>query len=141
MSNTLKLRVGIVLVALGIGLILSIFNVFPAFSAAPEGIPATLATSSSATVGPQTVSVASTTASVFLGTSNCASRVISTQGFDVRLMFSNSQFSSTTANPTAAIGFLQLASTTVVYDASVYGCGFVNAYGLASTTLTISEYR
>jgi hypothetical protein len=39
----------------------------------------------------------------------------------------------------AAVGHLQSASTTVVYDASLYGCGVWNAWAWASTSLTLLE--
>ena len=111
------------------------------FGSAPSGLYSTLATTSQVTVGPSKPNVASSTVAVFVDRPNCAARVITTYASEVKLLFSNSMISSTTPNPSATYGHTQLASTTEVYDSGQYGCGYVSAYGFASTTLTISEFR
>lgn len=146
MNKYLTVVIAVLVLCLGLGVGVG-YSLVPksSFGAAPAGLTSTLATTSTITVGPSNVSLASSTVPIFLssGTNNaCQSRIVTTYGKDVTLMFSNTMFSSTTANPTASLGHLQLASTTVTYDASIWGCAFVNAYGLgASSTLTISEFR
>ena len=110
-------------------------------ASAPSGLPTTFATTSTASVGPHKPNVASSTVTVFGARTNCSSRVISTFGSPILLMFSESMISSTTANPTASYGVLQLASTTVVYDSGQYGCGFVSGYGHSTTSITVLEFR
>lgn len=110
------------------------------YGSAPIGLASSFATSSTVVVGPFKPNTASTTMSVF-DASVCTSRVITTYAQPVTVMWSNSVFSSTTPNPSAGIGHLQLASTTVAYDSGIFGCGYVAIYGLSSTTITISEFR
>jgi hypothetical protein len=44
--------------------------------------------------------------------------------------------------PTGAFGHLQAASTTVVYDSGLYGCGAVKIYGFdANSVITVTETR
>jgi hypothetical protein len=43
--------------------------------------------------------------------------------------------------PTALIGHLQAASTTVSYDSGIYGCNAVRIYSFASSIITVSESR
>ncbi len=120
----------------------ALFLTHQAKASAPSGLSSTLATSSTVLVGPSVFSVASSTSQLFVSSTSCSSRVISTYGKDITLWFSNSPISSTTLNSSLATGVLQLASTTVAYDSGVYGCGYVSAYGyVSSTTLTIQEYR
>jgi len=107
---------------------------------APSGLPATVATSSTITVGPHKPNTASSTVSVFVK-SGCSSRVISTRETAIELRFSNTMFSSTTVNPAANAGIHQLASTTVVYDSGQYGCGFVSVFGYATTSISIAEFQ
>lgn len=97
---------------------------------AANGIQANAATSTNITV--------TTTASAFFATSTCASRTISTVQ-PIMLTFSDING----ATPTAVIGNIQGASTTVNYDAGLYGCGLfkgISASG-ASGNVTVTEYR
>lgn len=106
-------------------------------AAAPPGIAPQVATTSRMVVGPQQ--------NVFLfGTTTnesryqCASRIITTAGQPIMLSFGT--VSSTTLS--ATYGHLQAASTTIAYDASIYGCGYMTAYGYnASTSITVTETR
>lgn len=101
-------------------------------ASAPSGLFATIATSSQLTVG--------TTAGLAFATSTagCSSRIVSTTGKAV--MMTLSQYKGET--PSATIGFLQGASTTVAYDAGLYGCGRMDIYGFDSnTTVNVAEFR
>lgn len=87
-----------------------------------------VATSSTISVGVQEVKT------LFSNRNACSSRVISTVAQPIMLSF------HTDITPTALIGHLQAASTTVAYPSDDFGCGIVKAYGHnASTTITISE--
>lgn len=98
-------------------------------SAVP-GLYALNATSSSVTVGTQL------NATLFTNNLVCDSRVISTRANNIMLSFNDN------IAPSATVGHLQLASTTVVYDSGQYGCGNVTAYGYtSSSTITVSEFR
>lgn len=98
---------------------------------AASGIPANVATSTNITV--------TTAASAFFATTtNCVSRTISTVQ-PIMLTFSDING----ATPTAVLGNIQGASTTVSYDAGLYGCGLfkgISASG-ASGNVTVTEYR
>lgn len=97
-------------------------------ASAPSGLQATNATSSTITVGPQSVTT-------IFGKSQCAARVISTAGQSIMLSYNSA------VTPTVAIGHPQGTSTTQTYDSGLTGCGTTTAYALASTTITISEFR
>jgi len=89
----------------------------------------------------------STPTTIFAVNTACSSRVISTVGRDITLTFSTSTDLASTNEPTATYGHVQLASTTVVYDAGVWGCGLVQAFGYevsssdATTTISTTEYE
>lgn len=100
------------------------------------GWPVHLQTATSTTVGPDTV----VTLFADDDPADCKTRVISTKDTGIRLSFDDTTgFGSTTLSNT--IGHFQGASTTVAYEAGVYGCGLVAALGLsASSTITITEF-
>ena len=98
-------------------------------ASAPSGLPATVATSSIASVG--------TTAISLFATSTCSARIISTQAQAIMLTFSD--YAGQT--PTATFGHWQAASTTQAYDSGQYGCGLVKAYSFATQTITVTESR
>ena len=103
-------------------------------AAAPGGVPATQLVATTTTVGPQQK------ITVFSMNNTCAARIVRTQGVGIFLVFAdptNGDLASTTLNTTA--GFFQSASTTVAYDAGLYGCGRMVGYAEASTTITVSE--
>ena len=99
------------------------------YAAQPSGIAANVATTSNPLIG--------TTGATLFATSTCSSRVITTYASPIMLTFSD--YAGQT--PTATFGHLQSASTTVVYDASVYGCGRFQAYSFVSGSTTVSEMR
>lgn len=132
MTQTLQ---KIVLYTVVIGMIAvvlySLYQVNQAHATDATTIPATIATSSLMVVGPQS-------ANTLFATSTCTSRVITTYANPVMLTFSENQGNV----PTAVYGHLQSASTTVAYDAGLYGCGKMKAYGYtASTSITVTEAR
>lgn len=98
-------------------------------ASAPAGIAATVATTSNPTIG--------TIAATLFATSSCSSRIITTYASPITLTFSD----YIGQTPTGTFGHLQAASTTVVYDATVYGCGLYKAFGFSSTAITVSETR
>jgi hypothetical protein len=100
-----------------------------AHASAPSGLPATVATSSNPTIG--------TSGVVLFATSTCAARIITTVASPIMLTFSD--YAGQT--PTALVGHLQAASTTVVYDSGQYGCGLFKAYGFVSSAITVTETR
>lgn len=104
-----------------------------AFGAAEPGTSATVATSSAQ-------AVVAATAELLFATStanSCLSRVVSTQGDAIKLTFSDYRGDV----PSATIGHVQAASTTVAYDASTYGCNAVKVFSYGSQTLQIAEMR
>lgn len=105
------------------------------FASAPSGLSTTVAVATTTAVGPQEKKQ-------LFSVSNCNSRVVSTVASAVMLTFadpSNGDVSSTTLS--GVTGHLQAASTTVVYDSGLYGCGRVFAYAFASSTITTTETR
>lgn len=102
---------------------------------APSGLAGTIATSSTVIVGPD-VEV-----NLFSTTTPCLARIVTTYSQPITIAFSTSS-AYVTATSTPDTGHLQTASTTVAYDAGVYGCSRWVAYGVeASTTVTVSEFR
>ncbi len=89
-----------------------------------------VASTATTTVGPQTDKV------LFYERELCATRIITTYAQPVSISF----FASSTFNVSPTEGHLQGASTTVAYDAELYGCGQVVAAAGASTTITIAEF-
>lgn len=108
-----------------------------ASAANPAGYPAQVATTSILAVGPSNNMYAfgtTTRESAY----NCSARVISTDYQPIRISFAS--VSSTTLS--TSVGIYQAASTTVAYDAAIYGCGYVTVRGLnASTTIQLVETR
>lgn len=66
---------------------------------------------------------------VFATSTGCINRKITTQNSAIRLTIDGSI-------PTGQYGLWQSASTTVDYDNGANGCGAINAYSYASSTLT-----
>lgn len=107
-------------------------------AAAPIGIPASVATTSTSVIGPtvaiNNLRMGSTTNETYL---QCASRIISTSNSAIMLAFS----SAASTSLSGTVGNWQAASTTVAYDSGLYGCGYWTVYAYATTTLTITETR
>ncbi len=99
----------------------------------------TVRIATSTAVGPQGPSVVKT--QLFAMNTSCKSRVISTVGTAIMLSFDDiagaGNIGSTTLS--GSVGFVQGASTTVVYDAEEYGCGVWNGWAAASTTIALME--
>lgn len=89
--------------------------------------PVRAATSSSLQLGPQQ------NKTLFALNQSCGSRIVATAGQGIMLAFDG------VSTPGASIGHWQPASTTVAYQANVFGCGPVTGYAGASTTVTITE--
>jgi len=95
-----------------------------------NGIVLTVATTSQLSVGTTAISV--------FATSTCATRVISTTDRAIMLTFSD----RLNQTPTGVFGHLQSASTTVSYDAGIYGCGLYKVFGFdAKSNITVTELR
>lgn len=92
-------------------------------------IPAVIATTSTNTI--------TTSQQLVFATSTCGSRIVSTGASAVMIGFSDRQGFL----PTGVVGHLQGASTTVAYDAGLYGCGAMRIYSYASQLVTVSETR
>lgn len=103
---------------------------------APQGLSSVLAIATTTVVGPQE------NKTIFSSGRQCTSRIISTVAQPIMITFGdpvNGDLSSTTLS--GSIGHTQLASTTIAYDAGIYGCGRWSAYGYASSTITTVEMR
>ena len=102
---------------------------------APSGLPANYGTSSTLAVRPNYVQV------MTVARSNCAARSVSTAATAIRLSFGGESATSTATSTNqigSSIGTLQAASTTVVYDGGLYGCGFIGVIGVDTTTSTVN---
>ena len=132
----LKTIVGIVIVVV-IGFVLAAWLIpKQKLGQAPSGLNSLLAVATTTAVGPQQ------NKTIFSSNSQCTGRVIGTAGSAVMVAFgdpTNGDISSTTL--TSMVGFMQGASTTVAYDSGVYGCGRWSVYGIASSTITTTEFR
>ena len=109
-------------------LVLILFGSHSVSAGAPPGLHATVATSSSPTLG-------ATSATVIVSTSTCMARIVSTGGSIVMLSFNDAQ------TPTGSFGVQQAASTTVAYDAAQYGCGQMKAFSFAASIITVIDTR
>lgn len=131
MNKSTTLLIVIAIVAIIVGVFLKASRGDIVGSASP-GIPAVVATTSVATIGPNNRVL------IFNANPTCSARVITTREKAVMLSFSAAASSSLTL----AIGHLQGASTTIYYPAESFGCDQVNAMGYdASTTIITTETR
>lgn len=97
------------------------------------------------------VNVSGTAATLFAQNPECSARIISTDAQPLLIAFENSVFvASSTGYGVASTtlvsgreGVIQAASTSVMYDSAVYGCGVVTAITatLAAGVATVVEYR
>ena len=135
-SQTLSITL-LGLAVFSLALVLLFKPVHDAFGSAFTGQASHLQTATTTQVGNQAVP-ALTIASA-ISDESCKARVITTNGIGVYLSFGDTAgFSSTTI--TNAIGHWQPASTTVVYDSGLYGCGRLTGWAVATTTLTVSQF-
>ena len=103
-----------------------------AAGAAFPGQQARLQTATTTVLGPS--------ASVlFAATDFCLNRVVTTQSQEIKVLFGDA-IGLTATSVAATVGHLQAASTTVSYDAGLYGCGKMAARSIATTTVTISSF-
>ena len=139
---TLKLISLSVAAVLVVGMVFAILTLQSNFAAgsAPIGLAATQQVATTTEVGPEA------TVTLFANRGqNCSARIVSTingDGQSITLLFAdttNNDVSSTTLS--GVIGHFQAASTTVMYDGGLYGCGRMTAQAYSSTTITISEFR
>ena len=128
--NKLPLLLGIPLAAFVLLFVLGGFQTNKVMGSAPSGLSATMATSSTLTVGPQQKMT------LFASADYCNSRIITTVASPIMISFN--ALSSTTISGT--VGHLQAASTTVAYDSGIYGCGLLTAFGFSSSTITVSAF-
>ena len=118
----------VILAAIALTAFLVFQNASKVEGAAFTGLSTTIATTTNPSVG--------TTALVIIATStNCASRIITSRAAPLMLTFSDYN----NATPTATFGHLQPASSTVVYDSGLWGCGKVKAYAYTTDTITVTE--
>ena len=136
--KTEKITLAVIVIIIGF-LVYGLFKSKPEskpLGQAPSGLNSLLAVATTTAVGPQQ------NKTIFSSNSQCTGRVIGTAGQAIMLAFgdpTNGDISSTTL--TSMVGFTQGASTTVAYDSGVYGCGRWSAYGIASSTITTTEFR
>lgn len=137
MKNKIFYGAGIVLVGLLLVLLGVDFGNFNLVGAsAPSGLPATLYKVTNIEVGPQENTL------VFTSTDRCSSRIISTVGTSIMINFATTSAQATsTAYLSEFVGHVQGASTTIAYDSGIYGCPAVGIFGVASTTIRITEFR
>lgn len=135
--KTLNITLSILALGIiGLTLVLVMKPLDTATGAGWFGYSSYLQHASTTAVGPQTVKTLATAKT----DGSCKSRVVTTNNNGINLSFGDATlFSSTTL--TATKGHYQAASTTVVYDSGLYGCGRMTALGLiASGTVTVSEF-
>ena len=129
-SKTLRIVLGVTLVTVFalLGIILSYSR--PVAASAPTGMQAQFATSSGITANPTSVFTA-------FATSTCTSRVVTTKSNPVMFLFGDQATTTSGTN-----GHLQPASTTVAYDAGLYGCDKWTVFGFGSEVqITVTEFR
>lgn len=135
-NTFLAVVAGIAVFFVGLFGIQSIRNSDGGFGAAPRGILAVIATSSTADVGPNGYVQ-------LYDNSVCDARVIITKAAPITLAFATSTGSDSTLSLVdGTSGYLIPASTTEQLDSALLGCGIVFAYaqGTATTTVTLFQF-
>lgn len=94
-------------------------------------VPSTVATSSFQSTTGGTARI------LFATSTQCVSRIISTQSGAIKLTFSD----FTGQRPTGVNGHQQNASTTELYPSGDYGCNAVWVFPFESNTITVTETR
>lgn len=130
MKNKILVSFVFVSTLIVVGLIALDFKAKVSEASAPSGLQSTVATSSVA-------AVSSTASVVFATSTNCSSRIITTQGGAIKITFTDKNGYV----PTSTFGHVQVASTTVAYDSGLYGCNTFKVYSYESQTLTVTETR
>lgn len=128
-------------IILTLGSILTGLQMTPDLSLGEAKVAVTPRIATSTTVGP----TGGTDVRVQLFASNpqCKSRIISTVGTAISISFDDIPGAGNVGSSTisSTIGHIQGASTTVAYDAELYGCAAWHGYALASTTVTVAEMQ
>lgn len=128
-------------IVLLLGSILVGVNQAPDLTLGQAKVAATPRIATTTTVGPQGAAAVKT--QIFAANSSCKSRIISTVNGAIMISFDDipgaGNVGSTTVSGT--VGSVQGASSTVAYDAELFGCGTWNAWASASTTITTVELQ
>ncbi|KKR15214.1 MAG: hypothetical protein UT43_C0005G0010 [Parcubacteria group bacterium GW2011_GWC1_39_29] len=144
-EKNIYVAIMVIYAAILVSLVIVMYGVFKSEPAvlpvvlkgAPQGLYSVLAVATTTTVGPQEKKT------VFTRNTSCVTRVLSTAGQAIMVLYgdpTNGDLASTTI--TSMAGHWQGASTTVAYDAGIYGCGRMIVLGVAaSTTITATEFR
>lgn len=132
MTSKYKIVIAIVVVILAL-VAFSLFNPIKTSST----LGSTLAVQSRVATSSFQTATVNTARILFATSTSCSSRIISTQGTEIKLTFSD--YSG--QRPTGVNGHSQLASTTVAYDSELYGCDAVWVYPFGTNTLTLTETR
>lgn len=112
-----------------------------AAGSAPTGLSTSLAISNVISVGPGGAETGGSNTQIATSSPNCTSRVVTTYSRPIAISFGTSSLYAL-ATSSLQQGMLQAASTTVSYDAGLYGCDFWTAYGYGpTTTITFSEFK
>lgn len=131
---------------LALVLVLAVYFMFNAQRTLGGAVSGTLATEGRA----QTIVVGtSAPVTLFATSTSCAARVVTTVSQPIKILFSGVHIATSSMGLTT--GHFQAASTTVVYDGGLYGCGVMTALGYgasndfagstSSSTLTISQFE
>lgn len=136
-QNAKLFFIGGMIIALGLaGLLYWGSSNEPAELKGASGIAGTQQFATSTTVGPEE------NIQLFASKGgSCGARVVSTKESAISITFadpSNGDIASTTL--TSMVGFYQAASTTIAYDAELYGCGRWFGHSSASSTITVAEF-
>lgn len=136
--NKLHLAIGALIVVMAILLVPRFMD--NGLGGAQPGTAANLKVATTTAPGPQ----ASVRVTLFAPNSACKSRVVSTTGNSAIMInlgepATVGNLSSTSVSGTQ--GFWQAASTTVAYDAELYGCGRWTAFAYATTVVAVAEYQ
>lgn len=129
MTKTQKLERALIvllgLAFLGLSAYLGL-SALPVSGSAPSGLPASPASSTqfAMTAGTVTVPIATST--------TCSARVISTASTTINVQVGGNE-------PSATLGHFVAASTTLVLDGGIYGCGAVKIYPFSTGAATAVE--
>lgn len=112
-----------------------------AMGSAPTGLSTSLAITNVISVGPGGAETGGSNTQIATSSPGCTSRVVTTYSRPIAISFGTSSLYAL-ATSSLQQGMLQAASTTVSYDAGLYGCDFWTAYGYGpTTTITFSEFK
>ena len=91
------------------------------------------------TASSTTYTLVAETAIVIHGTTTtaCIARTIGVVGSDINIIFTDDEG----VTPTRVVGLLQLASTTAVYENTIYPCGQITIFPFSIGTLDIIETK